>query len=347
MTRSMMRLAGTGAALSFAIGCTTTTATTPTTEPPRSTYAEAVYDTYERAAGGKINLAITAVEDGALGELAGRPLADVLGGVPAEWIVFHARGAELVELARGPRDAATDEWTNPPALTDFDAIGYPVADGAYRLFDVRATLDGVTTEHRALEACWEAEAHCVVIDPVVMQLDGYYQNYRRWLAEGWAPEPSDEPIEVHEADPSAAGACKLSRYGTTSKSFSWPARYAAGFNALGWKLYENHLGAQDVSIRCYVSGTACKAAASSVSHASSCATFFPGWSCDCDNIDFFGYTGSTARTASQTRCVNNFGGASIDASISGGGASFTVKWTASSGSQYAVGSAYTDTCVWQ
>ncbi|HEY5923170.1 MAG TPA: hypothetical protein VIV11_15935 [Kofleriaceae bacterium] len=341
----MTRVATTGLALSFAIGCS------DTTEAPQGSYAEAVYDNYEQAAGGKIDFEVAVIEEGALAAIAQRPLVEVLGGVAADWIVFEARGTELVQIGRGARNTATDEWTNPPALTDFDAMGYPVAQGAYRLFDVRATIDGVVTTHRSLEACWEALDHCVVVDPVVMQLDGYFQNRQRWLAEGWAPEiiAGDEPAEALDPDFAAATRyCKLSRYGTTSKRFSWPAKYAAGFNALGWKLYENHIGAQEVSIRCYVNSNGnCKAAASSSSAGSSCSTFFPGWSCDCDNIDHFGYTGSTARTAAQTKCVDNFGGASINAGISGSGASFSVSWTISSGSLYTNGGTYTDTCIWQ
>lgn len=344
MTTSMTRVATTGLALSLAIGCS------ETPEAPQGTYAEAVYKNYEDAAGGKIDFEVGVIDEGALGALVQRPLVEVLGGVSADWIVFQAQGTQLVEVERGPRNAAIDEWTNPPALTDFDTMGYPVAQGTYRLFGVRATLDGVISEHRALEVCWDTLDHCVVVDPVVMQLDGYYQNRQRWVAEGWAPSSVTDDLADEPAPDTAALAksCKLSGYGTTSKRFSWPAQYAAGFNIFGWKLYENNIGAQEVSIRCYVnSNGACKAAASSVSHSSSCSTFFPGWSCDCDSIDHFAYSGSTARTAAQTRCVDNFGGASINASISGGGASFSVSWTASSGSLYKNGGTYTDTCIWQ
>ena len=327
-------------AMVVAIGCSSE----PTDNTNTSTYAQDVYGNYEEAAEGRIKFDVVELYDGQLADIAKQPLADVLAGVPADWIVFNAEGPKLLEVRRGPRNAAIDEWTTPPALTDFDTMGYPVADGAYRLLEVRATLDGVTSKHRALEVCWQELDHCVVVDPVVIQLDGYYQNRQRWLAEGW--DPIETELEDDVADPNAIKYCRLSRYGTVSKRFYYPAKYAAGYNALGWKLYENHIGAQDISIRCYVSGTSCKAAASSYSEGSSCATFFLGWNCDCDNIDHFGYTGSTARTSAQSRCVNNNGGASISAGISGGGASFSVTWNTSSGAVYTNGGTYTDTCVW-
>ena len=339
MNKSIARAA---LALSVVGGCTDAGSPLDSTQP---TYAEAVYGNYEEAANGKIHFELATLEAGQLSQIAQQPITDALGAVPADWIAFHSEGLDLVDVARGPRNPAIDEWTTPPSLTDFDAMGFPVADGAYRLLDVRATIDGITTQHRAIEACWDSLDHCVVIDPVVMQVDGYYQNRQRWIAEGWTKQ--DGPAETTD-QANLASYCRLSKYGTTSHSVHWPAKYAAGFNALGWKLYENWIGAQDYSIRCYVnSNGACKAAASSSSDGSSCATYFIGWGCDCDNLDHFGYTGSTARTAAQTKCVNNFGGASISAGISGSGASFSVTWNISSGTQYTNGGSYTDTCIWQ
>ena len=343
MNHSMTRAA---LALSVAIGCTTPN------DSNESTYAEAVYRNYQDAANGKVHFELGVLDEGELAAIASRPLTDVLGEVPTDWIVFNARGPEILELARGPRNAAIDEWTTPPTLTDFETLGYPVAAGTYRLIEVRATIDGATTQHRALEACWKSLDHCVMIDPVVMQLDGYYKNRQRWLTEGWAPlivhgdEPADA-LTLPEGVSAYTRYCKLSRYGTYSKRFYWPAQYAAGYNILGWKLYENWIGAQEVSIRCYVSGTSCKAAASAYSNGSSCSTFYPGWGCDCANVDHYGYTGSTAKTSAQTKCVDNFGGASVSVSLSGSGASFQVSWSLSSGSLYTNGGTYTDTCIWQ
>lgn len=312
-----------------------------------STYAEAVYTTYEEAAGGKIQFDVAVLADGKLSTIADRPLVETLEGVPADWIVFHAEGIQISEVARGPRNPAIDEWTNPPALTDFDDIGYPIADAAYRLLEVSATLDGTTTKHRALEACWDTLQHCVVIDPVVAQVDGYYRNHLRWVAEGWGPQ---ELVDTYDETPdpqAATRSCKLSRYTTTSKRFYWPALYVASYNIVGWKQYENWIGSQDISLRCYINTNGnCKIAAASTSYGSSCRSSMLGWSCDCDNIDFYGYTGSTAKTAAQSKCVNTFGGAQIDVGVSGAGATFSLSWTISSGTQYTNGGSYTDSCVW-
>jgi hypothetical protein len=348
----MMKRTMTVMAVSSMAGCTGSIEPVGT-RGSESTYAEAVYANYQEAAGSKIQFDVDVLEAGRLDAIAARPLVDVLDGVPAEWIVFHAEDVNIDQIVRGPRNAATDEWTtNPPALTDFETMGYPVVDAAYRLLAVNTTLDGTTSEHRALELCWSKLDHCIVVDPVVMQVDGFYRNRTTWQAEGWKPviDSSAEPEADQMLPPNTLGAtrsCKLSRYGTYSQRFYYGARYVEGYNILGWTLWRDNLGSQDISLRCYVSGTSCQIAASSFSNPSSCSTHMFGWNCACDNIDHFAYSGSTARTSAVTKCVNNFLGASINASIEGGGASFGIKWDLTQGSVYTNGATYTDTCIWQ
>src|SRR5206468_749271 len=146
----------------------------------------------------------------------------------------------------------------------------PAADGTYRLLHVTATLDGVATEHNALELCWQKQDHCIVIDPVVMQLDGYYQNCQRLQSEGWRPIATTETDEG--APPAGATAytatCKLLRTGARSQTYYWPGYTVTGTNIFGWTLFQDFLGAQEDYIGCYASGSSCVVGASTFSNSS-------------------------------------------------------------------------------
>ncbi|HWN71813.1 MAG TPA: hypothetical protein VNM90_29445, partial [Haliangium sp.] len=173
------------------IGCTTES---EPTHGERVAYAESVYAHYEAAASAHIELDVTTLQTGNLEDIATVDAGDLLG-VPGTWIRMEQRGTEITAVHREPRDPMQDEWQQPVDLREFEKLGYPLADGTYRLLAVIARVDGAPATHHALEACWARARHCIVIDPVLLQADSFMHQRQRLLAEGWAP------IEIAEFEP--------------------------------------------------------------------------------------------------------------------------------------------------
>lgn len=314
-------------------------------------YAEGVYASYEDAAGGRITLDVSAVDSGALDDLAGIDLAELLG-VPATWIRMNQRGTEIAELVREARDPAGDEWRARIDLRTFEDLGYPLAGGVYRILAVTADLDGAAQTHRALEACWPRAAHCIVMDPVLLQADAFRHARARLLAEGWQPieesafEPQDPkqlPLAV-----TAAGACTLNSSPAHTKiSITYPAYAIEYKNIFGMVLVRKDIGGQQAGVSCFVNGAGqCVSSGFGFSNASSCFANL-GYTCECDNTGNQVGTstdGSSTQSWAETRCTHR---AFLDANVSwsreGVGSSFAIRWD-TAGSEDANGGQIFDSC---
>jgi hypothetical protein len=343
--RNSLRLGVTALFISLAAGCAA-----PAESDSAGGYAGAVYAEYEAAASGKISFRVTSIRSGALATIAAAPVQDLLT-VPDHTIAFTADGPDIVAIDQLPR-LASDEWRHPIMVSGFEVTGHRVSSGAYRLLDVRQDLGGTITAHKALEVCWEADHYCVVMDPVVDQLDGFYKNRQTPAWKSWKrPQFEVENPEIYGADTRGAQTlyCRLgSNHSGTVKKAYYAEHYAAGFNALGWKLYENFLKPQQARIACNGGTTTstCKALPSGAySNASSCVAYW-GWSCDCANRLVGGTTGSTSKSEAVTKCVNKGSDVSITAGVSGSGANVGVTWTfTTGGSVYGIGGAVQDFCA--
>jgi hypothetical protein len=344
--RNCYRFALATLAISLGAGCAA-----PEDKESVGGYAAAVYGEYEQASSGKISFRVSPISRGALSALADRPVNDILA-VPDFTVAFTADGVDIVAIEQLPR-LDTDEWRHPIMVSGFEVTGHPIAGGAYRLLNVRQDLGGTVSEHKALEVCWSSDGYCIVMDPVVDQLDGFYKNRQTpaWTAFK-RPQVDLETPNVNVDEPDTRGAqalyCRLgSNHSSTVLSRSYSEHYAAGFNALGWKLYENFLKPQRARIACNGGTTTstCKALPSGAySNASSCVAYW-GWSCDCDNKLVGGTTGSTSKSEAVTKCVNKGSSVSITAGISGSGANVSITWSwTTGGSVYSLGGAVQDFC---
>jgi hypothetical protein len=302
-------------------------------------YAEDVYRSYADAAGGQVTFDVMAVDEGQLEDIAAYPAGELLG-VPAEWLRMDARGTEITALNWEARDAERDEWSGSVDLGEFEALGWPVAEARYRLLDVTVRLNGGEARHQALEVCWSERARCIVMDPVVLQADAYYQDRQRLLAEGWAPE---------ETVVKAGGSCTLNSSPTsTSKSITYGAYWVEYKNIFGVVLVRKDMGRQQVGVACYVSGDTCKSSGFGSSGTSSCFGNL-GYSCDCDNTgNQIGTSadGSSTKSWSESKCAHRaFLNASASWTIEGVGSGFSINWD-TAGSVDSNGGQLYDACSW-
>jgi hypothetical protein len=322
-----------GALLTSALmlGCT---AESEPTHGELIAYAESVYDNYEAAAGGRIALDVVTLQTGALSDLGGGDLGELLG-VPGTWIRMEQRGTEITAVERETRDPVQDEWGQAVDLRDFENTGRALAEGSYRLLAVTATVAGAPATHHALEACWARTGHCIVMDPVLLQADGFLHQRRRLLAEGWAPierfafEPEDGKQQPLGA--TAAAACTLNSNPTkTLVSITFPAYAIEYRNIFGIVLVRKDMGSQQAGVTCFVNGAGqCVSSGFGFSTASSCFSNL-GYTCDCDNTgNQIGTSsdGAATRSWSEARCTHRaFLSAAVSWSIEGVGSSFNIQW---------------------
>lgn len=288
-------------------------------------YAERVYDNYEQAASGAITFDLATLQSGSVAEIADIPVGDLLG-VPDSWLRMTPRGTEITSIVREARDPALDEWQDTIDLHTFEQMGRPLDGAIYRLLSVSSALDGTTFSHQALEICWTDDAHCIVMDPVVLQADAYLHDRQRMLAEGWAPQKS-----AAKADVGISAVCSLnSSPQHVGISITHPAWWVEYKNVFGIVLVRKDMGEQRMGISCFVNGAgACVSSGFGHSNTSSCFANL-GYTCDCENTgNLVGISadGSTTKAWSETRCAHRaFLSAAVSFNVDGTGANLNVNW---------------------
>ena len=314
-------------------------------------YASEIYKQYQTAAKDNVTFDLSELGGGPLSDVAGAPVNDLLG-VPTYWIRKDAVGTDITSVTVEPR-TAEDEWAQAIWLTEFDKVQRPVSSGRYRLFQVTThTADGASETHKSLEACWMGQDYCVVMDPVVLQLDAFVEGRSELLAKGWgmqtkqAGEGLDNILHETISGVAAGTVCSLNSHttwgGLTRTWGYWETRYK---NVFGGTLVWKGMGAQQTGVNCYISGSSCLSSGSGYSDNSSCSGFL-GWNCDCATTGVnTGATGSSRRTWSESRCAHKFVG-SVDVSFSksGTGASFSINWNM--GGIDANGGSILEACSW-
>ncbi len=312
-------------------------------------YAEQVYGAYAEAAGGRISFEVKGLGEGALQEIADRPVNALLG-VPERWIQMEARGTEITGVRQEARAAGSDEWASPVWVTEFERLGRPVDGARYRLLAVHVALDATSSEHQALEICWAARGECLVMDPVVQQVDAFFHNRQRLQAEGWAPVEHSVQVERPEGPSAQAGTCSLnSNPSSARRTVAYPGYTVTYKNIFGVTLVSKTVGRQEVGISCYVAGDgACRSSGFGLSNASSCWANL-GYTCDCDNTgNQVGNSpdGAATRSWSESRCAHQLIlNAAVSWSINGEGANFNINWE-TAGSVDANGGQLYDSCSW-
>lgn len=307
--------------------------------------AEAVYASYQAGAKDRVQFTVSELGRGPLATLAGQPVNELLG-VPNYWLRMEQSGTEIADLARTPRDPATDEWRQPILLGRFEELGRPLGEGTYELLGVRMTLDGQATEHRALRVCWAAQSFCTVMDPVVNQLSAFAETRARLLAEGWGVKVEEELVKPGDRGAQAT-VCSLNSNPSLTRRALTKGGYTLQYkNVFGVVLVQKNMGAQQAGISCYVSSGACRSSGYGYSYTSSCSTFL-GYNCDCANTGSLDGTSQPATRAwSETRCAHSLVlAADVSFSVNGTGANFSINWT-TAGSVDSNGGQIYDSCAY-
>jgi hypothetical protein len=306
--------------------------------------AQAVYASYQAGAKDRVQFTVSELDRGSLNTLASQSVNDLLG-VPNYWLHVEQRGTELANLARTPRDSATDEWRQPILLGRFEELGRSLGEGTYELLGVRMTLDGQTTEHRALRVCWAAQSFCTVMDPVVNQLSAFAENRARLLAAGWAVKDEEDLLQPGERGAQATVCSLNSNPAATRRTLTWSGYTVDYKDVFGITLVHKSMGGQQTGIACYVSGTSCLSSGFGYSNTSSCYGNI-GYNCDAANTgNVDGSTQPATRSWSETKSAHSLVlTADVNFQIQGQGASFSINWT-TAGSVDSNGGQLYDACA--
>lgn len=324
----------------LAVGLFLAAAAGPTLAGQKSgqAHAEDVYAEYAAGTGHQVAFSVTTLETGWLEQIARTPFGELIES-SGHLVESQQFGTEL----RHPRFVmATPVMHLRPELLDtakgFEAAGYPIRQGTYRRLEVTTAIGADARKHQAMEFCWNALGHCVVLDPTVLFLESMVDNRRRLAAEGWGPRV----VEEHGQDLGPTAVCGLaSNPGVTSRSLTWGGYTIEYKNIFGSVLIRKTMGAQQSGIRCT---TGCAPAPFGYGNASSCQGFL-GWSCACDNDFGYGTTGGTGKWIAESKCTHKFAfQASASASVTNvGSANVNISWSLD-GTPDANGGQMMDTC---
>jgi hypothetical protein len=318
-------------------------------------YADSAYNSYQTAAKGRISFQLSVVAQGAMADIAGAPINDLIG-VPAFWIREESSGTDIITITREPRNPDEDEWSQPVMLTDFDQLGHPVAAGTYRRLSVATTLPDGAETHQSLELCWSAQGYCIVMDPVVLQLDAFAESRSELQAQGWKVLTLAKltPIGVNNPDAvepgvsaAAAKRCTVNSHPTwTGIQITWSPYTSRYKDIFGITLVSKSLGGQQAGVSCYTSGSACHSSGFGYSNPSSCYGTL-GYNCDCDQTGVqSGTSGASTKTWAQTKCAHRFAGsASVSWTRNGSGSGVSISWNTNGGVD-SNGGSILDTCSW-
>ena len=289
-------------------------------------YAERLYADYAADNDTGVGIAVTTIATGSMKTLSGMTIQRVVGA-PAHHVEADDGALRVSGTHFAPFDANKVNYAELDGLVDaFDGVGYPIADGAYRLLDVDVAIGNESKRHRAVEFCWPAQQHCVVFDPTIEFLDAIVAGHRTRKADGWAPRVVYGSPSVADAVP-PEGCGLASRPYATSRSTWWGRYKIEYYNLLGQTIIRKQMGAQEIGIRCNAS---CNVSPYATSEGSSAQTFGGGtaYSVDCGNAAGWGSTGNTAKAEAETKCSHRLTfGARADASVSNfGSLAVDVQW---------------------
>jgi hypothetical protein len=306
-------------------------------------YAEKIYTEYSLAAGGKIAFDVTERAHGNITDLRGRTFSHIVG-MPSLLLTMSNFdgfvGTDLNYEKVGLDAYRVNDLTK--SVDEFEKVGYPIKGGNYRLLDVVANLNGFHEIHQAIEFCWPAQSHCVLLEPTIEFADSIANSRTRLLAEGMGPKITTEPSNFVEGVTTRAGTCGLaSNPSVIAKSISWPARTFSLYNAFGATLLTKWLGSVQSGVRC---DTSCNVKPFGVANSSS-GVGYVGYSVACAFNSTQATVGTTARFVGLSHCNHRYAlGATAGITLAGGGTLSVSLSPSGNGTTTSNGGSYTDSC---
>lgn len=302
-------------------------------------YAERIYTEYADSADDKVSFDVSTAAHGKLKALVGKPFSSIINA-PWRKLVASDDGFVTSNHAFENADANSQEFSDlNKTVADFEAIGYPVSEGQYRILDVIMTLERDVSNHRAIEFCWKKQFHCVLLDPNVQFIDSIANNRVKFMAEGSGPTVTVKAADTTAsraldgstsfASASIAGTCGLaSNHAIKQKTVTYGARNVQYKNIFKNVLVNKDIGAQQSGLSC---DTSCKPKPYGYSNVSS-AYGRLGWRTACAQNSGLGISGTTAKFIGKTMCTHkyaiaasanitvlNYGTAGVDLKVDAGG----------------------------
>lgn len=295
----------------------------------RADYAEKIYNEYAASADDKVSFDLNVVAQGKLKDLAGKKFSDIINP-PQRKLTASDNGFVTSSHAFENVLANSDELNVlSKTVADFEAVGYPVAEGRYRVLDVITTLGRDVSSHKAIEFCWKSQFHCVLLDPSIEFIDSIANNRIKLMAEGAGPKVTTVASDATAGVQGLAGTCGLaSNHALKQRTVNYGGfnvKYRNLFNAV---LVNKDIGAQQSGVSC---DTSCKPKPYGYSNVSS-AQGYLGWRTACAQNSGLGITGTTAKYIGKTMCTHkyavaasasitvlNYGTAGVDLKVDAGG----------------------------
>ena len=295
----------------------------------RADYAEKIYSEYAASADDKVSFDLNVVAHGKLKDLAGKKFADIISA-PQRKLTATDNGFVTSSHAFQNVVANSAELdVLSKTVADFEAVGYPVAEGNYRVLDVITTVGRDVSSHKAIEFCWKSQFHCVLLDPSIEFIDSIANNRIQLMAKGAGPTVTTVASGATAGVQGITGVCGLaSNHAIKQRTVTYGARNLKYKNIFGGTLVNKDLGGQQSGVSC---DTSCKPKPYGYSNVSS-AQGYLGWRTACANNSGLGITGTTAKFIGKTMCTHqyavaasasitvlNYGTAGVDLKVDVGG----------------------------
>lgn len=309
-------------------------------------YAEGVYADYAAATGEAVAFKLTPLQAGSTETLRGKKLME-LTGTPRHTLVVEEQALKL-EGARFVTADLKEVYLDDldTSIESFEAVGFPLSKGQYRLFKVDVNLGKQSREQLAVEFCWAEQGHCVVFDPSIDFLNSVVANLRETRASGWAPRYELEPVpglDLLGDHQQKARHCGLADFpNSTAAQITWGAYRATYKNLYGFVMVQKDIGGARAGVRC---DSSCRPQPYGYTNASSAWANIP-FSVQCDYAHAQGTSGSRAKYVGKTGCAHRVVlGAKFNATARGVGVGVEVDIN-STGSVDQNGGAYLTSCAW-
>ncbi len=220
-------------------------------------YAEKMYGDLAGASGGKVFVGVLNSRN-----IEGKTVLNenfgVLTGFPNFELVVDMNGNEFVNVRRvsAAYKRLDDDYYSSVSKMN-SSMSEETRD--LRLLDVVLTVDGVKTEHRALEICTHARGHCFLYDPAIPDLEANVQALRRMRADGWKVTERLVGMLPSDAKSTAAKSCYLDGTAAakirsvTKDDYYWEKR-----NAIGQLQIKKHIHETKLTIQCNTYSTKCQ-----------------------------------------------------------------------------------------
>jgi hypothetical protein len=295
-------------------------------------YAEKIYNEYAESADDKIGFEVTVASHGKLKALAGKAFSSIID-TPRRKLTAEDNGFVTTNHAFSNVGANSAEFADlTKNVSDFEAIGYPVAEGTYRILDVVTTVGRDISSHKAIEFCWKSQFHCVLLDPSIEFVDSIANNRMMFMAQGVGPTVTTEAVNAVAKLATVqgiTGTCGLaSNHGIKQRTVTYNARTVTYKNVFKNTLVTKDLGGQQSGVSC---DTSCKPKPYGYANVSS-ADGRLGWRTACADNSALGITGTTAKYIGKTMCTHKYAvAASASITVEGVGSGVDLNVDAGGG----------------